>query len=604
MTTTETMIPVWRQNAPAGVPLARLIDAAKPTPAPAAAAPNWGMERIIRPQARNNWIMPRLRTITPDYVEMILSTAIAGNISAQHELFSLMEDTWPRLQKNLAELKRAVLRMEWKVEPWAEDDAPPTDSAKEKASLVSNALWRMRPAPETDENGFQDTLFDVLDAWGKGVSVLEILWEQRPVGNLGEFTMPRATVWVPPENYGWDAAGGLGMAQPFTDLSQPRIGNPTNELTSFPPDKFIFAICRARTGHPLAGALLRPLAWWWIAANFCADWYLNFAQIFGLPIRWATYDTSQPGLEAKLAAMLEQMGSSGWAAMPTGTQLELKDPAKDGTNNPTASMMDRADTQCDLLILGQTLTGTVGSSGSLALGEVHLSVREDIILAAAEWAEDIIDRQLVPMIMRLNYGDDSEAPEISAEPRREQDWKANAERDRVLMDAGVAMPRDWFYERHDIPLPQGGEETVGGPRPTMYPGSSNPYYPPPDKMDTTTPPTAPAQASGIHQAHALHARSAQEKLADTVLEDLTGVEAAWLGGARPWFRKLIIAARDPEIRDDEFLALLTRAKTNIPAELSPLLHPEAVAVALEAALGASCVNGAVSAHLKRRAARQ
>jgi phage gp29-like protein len=601
MNQTPLPIPAWRENAPAGVPLSRLIEAA-PKPASRGHVP-WAMDRIIRPEVRANWLSSRLRTITPDHVEMILASSLSGSLTSAHELFQLMEDTWPRLQKNLGELKRAVLQLEWKVKPWTEEDMPPTDLAKERAALVSHCLWRMNPAAESDESGIKDTMFDLLDAWAKGVSVLEILWDRAPVPKFGDMVVPRATAWVSPQSYAWSAeagAFGLTMPAPGDDLSQPRIGS-SGTVHPFPPHKFIIARCRARTGHPLAGALLRPLAWWWVAANFSAEWYLNFAQIFGLPIRWATYDPTVPGLESKLAAMLESMGSSGWAAMPNGTQLELKDPVKDGTNNPTAAMLDRADKQCDLLILGQTLTTDVADSGSRALGDVHADVRSDVIMAAAEWLEEVLERQLIPAILRLNYGDTDEAPEICAEPHREEDRKGNAERDKILLDAGVAMPREWFYKRHDIPLPQAGEETIGKP-----PAPDPAPIPPGDAPDNEPSRKAPAdavQSSGIPHAHALHARSAQEKLADNVLEDLTGVEAAWLGGARPWFRKLITAARDPEITDAEFVALLSRAQANVPQELAPLLDPSAVAVALEGALGAACVNGAVSAYAKRKASK-
>jgi hypothetical protein len=52
--------------------------------------------------------------------------------------------------KRFNEVKRAVVSMDWKIEPWAEEDAPPSDAAKEKAKLVSTALWRMMPDPAAD----------------------------------------------------------------------------------------------------------------------------------------------------------------------------------------------------------------------------------------------------------------------------------------------------------------------------------------------------------------------------------------------------------------------------------------------------------------------
>jgi hypothetical protein len=43
---------------------------------------------------------------------------------------------------------------------------------------------------------------DVLDAWGKGISVQELLWEIRPYEG-GSIIAPRASRWVHPRHYGY-----------------------------------------------------------------------------------------------------------------------------------------------------------------------------------------------------------------------------------------------------------------------------------------------------------------------------------------------------------------------------------------------------------------
>lgn len=468
-----------------GRPVARTSAVAMPDSAPVlAAAPGEtprvpaGMERIIRPQAAVRWILPQLSAVTPQYIESTLRGAFAGGHLQQWELFDLMEDTWPRLAKNLNEIKRAVVSMDWKIEPWAEEDTPPSDSAEERAKLVSSALWRMNPDPAADENGFESTLYDILDAHAKGLSVLELHWEIRNAGQLGDITAPRATAWVHPANYAWSNEGRLGLRVPMLggDRSpsmalQTTSGMPgRDELMDFPPDKFLIAISKAKTGSAMNSALLRSLAWWWCAANFSSDWLMNLAQIFGLPFRWANYATgsSQQTINA-ISGMLENMGSAGWAAFPEGTTLELKEAGNLGSMSPQGDLLDRADKNCDLLILGQTLTSDTGGmgqgSGSMALGKVHAGVRGEIIDAAANFAAEVINRQLVPAILRLNYGDDQECPEFCPEEKKIADTKANAERDNVLLAAGVEMPKKWFYKRHDIPLPQEGEETISKPEP-------------------------------------------------------------------------------------------------------------------------------------------
>lgn len=525
----------------------------------------------LTPLVRDRWMGMTARGWTPDRVELVLRSALAGDHAAQWELFDLMEDTWPRLAKNLGEIKRSVRKMDWTVQPWAEDDEPPTKEAQERAAAISRALWTMAPKADEAENGFLDTVVDLLDAWGKGTVVLEVDWEMRS-DRAGQLWAPRATHWVHPKFYGWAPEGWIGLK------TQEGGGYDYQAATleRFPDHKFLVGIARAKTGHPLGTALLRPLAWWWVAANFSGEWWLNFAQLFGVPVRWANYAAGAPAdTISKIQAMLQGMGSAAWAAFPEGTTLQILDATK-GTSgtNPQQALLDHADRLCDILVLGQTLTTDVGNSGSRALGDVHESVRDDIIKAAADWAAEVVTQQLIGSICELTWGSRDLMPELQAEPEQAEDAKANAERDKVLLDAGLEIPKKWFYERHGVPLPAAGEETIGGKK-----AEPKPQLPPP-RVD-------PVQGK----------RSTQD-LAEAVIESATGVQADWLRGATPWLARLIEGAET--MTDDEFDRLLTQTQKNLPDELGPLLNVETLAAAMEANMGAGAVNGALQGWMDRR----
>ena len=430
--------------------------------------------RILRPEATVRWNGWLARDYTPERIETILRAALWGDHVAQWELFQVMEDTWPRLSKALAELKRAVQQMDWRTESWAEEDTPPTPEAEMRERTVSAALWTMAPRPEEAANGFEGTVFDLLDAWAKGIAVVEIEWESRPAGaDRRMMVLPKATHWVHPSHYAWGRDGTLGLRRQSSAASPGSA-----ELEPFPPGKFLIGICRSRSGPALAGALLRPLAWWWCAANFSAAWLLNLSQIFGLPIRWATYAPgSDQGLVDKIGRMLEHMGSAAWGAFPAGTQIELKEPAKGGGQWPQDSLLDRADRQADLLILGQTLTTTEGQSGTMALGSVHKGIRDEIVQAAANWVAGVLNQQLVPAIVELNYGDRQELPELCPKPAEARDLKADADRICALLDRQVPIPRDWLYRSQQIPIPRDGEDVITGPSAPSLGVPSHPRQP-------------------------------------------------------------------------------------------------------------------------------
>lgn len=421
-----------------------------------------------------------LASITPQYVEMVLRSALSGDHVRAWELFDLMEDTWPRLRKNALEIKRAVMNLNKVYSEFCEEDEPPTETATARKKLVSAAMRSMRPDPASDENGCGGLMFDLLDAALKGSVVLEIDWHMVPAGSQGDIIAPRAAWWVHPTCYAWSSDGRLGLVEPGIGNTPARGAS---RVQDFPPNKFLIGICKTKTGSPLGGALLRPLAWWWCAANFSADWLLNLAQIFGLPFRWANYEANASSeTVAAICDMLANMGSAGWAAFPTGTLLELKaEGLKSGDATPQGNMLDRADTQCDLLILGQTLTTKMDAAGgSRAAATVHEVVKYENVMACAEYAEEVLETQLFPMILRMNFGDDTECPEISLESDDEGDLTKDAEVISTLAQAGAGevIGLDWLGKRFQIPKPGKGERTLGDVKkdntPKLLPRPMNP----------------------------------------------------------------------------------------------------------------------------------
>lgn len=415
---------------------------------------------FIAPAARDRWLSTALANWTPEAIELTIRGALSGDLVRQWELFDLMEGTWYRLQKNLEQIKADIIAMNWQVQPWARKGHKPTEEAKRKASLIDELIWSMQPRPDQDENDFEDTLRDILDARGKGISVLEIDWDQRP----GAFGI-RATRQVHPRYYGYPTIGEDRLMLRVSEVHQNNpsapLGDAQANFAPFPEDKFILAVCKAKSGHPINGALLRCLGFWWAATNFTGPWLLNFCQLFGQPIRWATYDPNMaPTDRLILESMMENMGSAAWALFPSGTQLELKEAMKGGTDNPQIALFDLADKICDIRILGQTLTSDVGDSGSRALGDVHQSVLCDMKTALANWAAKTIRNQLFRPALRLNFGNEDECPFLQHQSLQYENPKDLADRDHLLHNMGLKLPSAWMYERHGVPRPSHAEATL------------------------------------------------------------------------------------------------------------------------------------------------
>jgi len=397
--------------------------------------------------------------MTPERIELILREALTGHSPhREQELYLLMQQTWPRLAKNISEIKNAVIGLEWNIttpEPKDPSNPPDPSPSTDLPTLLETARLHMRGNPITGTSGWEGTLRALLDAWVRGIALTEIHWEATPHGIL-----PRASHTIPPWHYGW--ATDTGHLQLY-----PTPGDPTTAIP-IPPGQFLIAIHNTTGGHPSGGSLLRPLAFWWAASNFSAEWFLNFAQIFGQPFRWANYDRTDPDAAPALAAMMESMGSSAYGIGPEGTTIEFHDAGKGGSDNPQIAILDRADRACDILLLGQTLTTDVGSSGSRSLGEVHNSIRADIVDAAAGWLAEILNEQLIPALV-THYTGTQPAPATLPwfEPTRKQtaDTKLTAETIEILVRAGLPIPKAWAYTTLDIPEPTDGEPTIQPPAP-------------------------------------------------------------------------------------------------------------------------------------------
>ena len=80
------------------------------------------------------------------------------------------------------------------------------------------------------------------------------------------------------------------------------------------------------------------------------------------------------------------------------------------------------------------------------------------------------------------------------------------------------------------------------------------------------------------------------------------MEAKWLGGARGPLRKLLATAGSRAVTDAELVAAVSALERNLPEVFGPALNTEALALAMEKAMGAAGGNGAVAGYLARRGA--
>ena len=456
---------------------------------------------ILRPQAAYRWLLPYVASLTPQYIESVLRGALAGNHVQAWELFDLMMDTDPEIAACVQEYVEGIQRKKVKFIPYADEGEEPSDSALEKCKLVSAAFRNMRPETKYDESGFGEMVKDIIAARWHGQSIIEMDWmdtykDGSPFlrdtpGFNNPVLCPRASFWVHPVCYAWDMSGRLGLRvaveSQLSSLKKAAGYSPANRdyslveppawnwiasqprpsaLMDFPANKFLISIFKAKTGSALAGSCLRPLAWWWIASNFCGDWLMNYAQVFGIPLRVASMapGTSQATWD-DVRAIMRAAGSAPYLVLPQGADIKVVEKGGQAGESPQAFLFHFADDQKRKVILHQTMTGGSHSGGSSGTGKSFGATEQDTkqccIDAGASHVETVLNLQAIPYILNLNYGEggDLEAPTVSLVDAK-VGGLADAQRDQILVQV-MDIGENYMHEKYGIPKPSDNEELAG-----------------------------------------------------------------------------------------------------------------------------------------------
>lgn len=503
---------------PAPAPRIKLVEAAQAlsavTPGALGAVQDISpsLARILRPQSAYRWLLPYLASITPQYVESILRGALAGNHVQAWELFDLMVDTNPEIRSCIGEYVDGITAKKLIIEPYHEEDASPTSNAIRNQKVVSAALRNLQPDPANFENALRSTMTDIVFCRFHNQSVLEADYYEadRPdvlhtlnVAGVGRITAPRCTFWVHPVCYAWSMEGRLGLRVALTSQireltrtaslqkpgqwsrssggwEQKSAGRAAGSMTEppawnwmssqpmpsylqeFPPNKFLIATWHGKAGTAMAQSDLRPLAAWWVYENFSADYAMDMAQIFGIPFRTAYYEPgSSEEDKSFVREMLQNMGSRGWALLPSSVKLEFEEAMKSGAETPSGYLIKLCQEQYRKVILRQTMTGMGhggASSGSKAGMLTEQEVKAICIQAGADFVADVLRDQFARYILRINGLPDDELPFIRLAEEQEGSLQ-DMQRDQIgaqLIDIG----ENYFRRKYGYPKPAPGEKSA------------------------------------------------------------------------------------------------------------------------------------------------
>src|SRR5215472_8951844 len=557
---------------------------------------------LIDVEVKDRLLVELKRRLFPSDVEGILYSAITGDLYWQDQLFQIMIDTWPRLQTNVNKLKRSVSRLEFTVDAYRENQKAATESATAKANFVRQCLDGMSPNIAYQEHDFKETVEDIVEAIPTGFVVSEVYW-QFDRGAI----CPRCTRRIPARYYRY----------PYVTSATDRLMlNPSGtlggtDLYDFPPYKFLVCVKQTSVAHPVFSAMMRCLAAWWVASRFGLEWFMNYSQLFGIPYRKATYQPGDNLVYQQLIQMMKQAGSASWGVFPEGTEVEIVTAPGATGNMPQERLLELADKVCDILLLGQTLTTEVGVSGSRALGGVHKEVLDEIIESAALWTAKIINTQLIPGIIRFNFGASKplELPVLNPVIKNPIDLVQTAHAFQILFgkgpgQMGIPVKKEEIYDRLEFSVPDENADLLEpfvSSAPSPFGGSdqspTDPNAPTPQPSNMHNPKSiqppqkGPRSQNTIYSSQDFNAGPPKlEILVDHVLENITGVSTEWTRPVKPYFRTLCKLAMDQKSTEKDFEHALRQAQIHLPELFSELNTPKLVD-ALENSMSTAFING-------------
>lgn len=461
-------------------------------------------------QLRHEWQGHPSRGLTPSRLASILEEAEQGNLIAQFELFEDMEEKDGHLASEMLKRRGAIKQLEWDIVPPASPYAAEKKAAKQLKELLAEV-------PDFDE-----IVFDVTDAIGKGYACLEIEWHQ-----VDGWWLPKSVTHRPQS---W-----FTIFRGFRE--EIRLRNGTFEGEPLRPFGWITHTHKAKSGYLSRAGMFRVLVWPYLFKNYSVADLAEFLEIYGIPLRLGKYPPGSSKTDKlTLLRALSELGHNAAGIVPDGMTLEFHDAA---TGDPDAykAMIDWCERTQSKVILGGTLTSQAdGKTSTNALGNVHNEVRKDLRDADAKQVAATLSRDLIFPIAVLNgfAANLRRAPRLIFPVEETEDIETYAASLPALVKMGMRIPRKWAQERLGIPEPEPDETDLLTAVPTAIPPS-----------DAAPPATAAATAQLAQP------QDAPARQADRAARDIAPGTDAWIER----IRALVESADSLEAIRDGLLAL-------------------------------------------------
>ncbi len=373
----------------------------------------------------------------------LLKASGEGDLFAQAELFENMEERDTHIFSEMSKRKKAITSVNFEILPY--DDS---SKAVDIAEFVQNVLdsITMVDFKLDQSNSFEDVIFNISDAIGKGLSILEIIYDISESSYIIKQIKHRPIDWF--------------MFNP-DNPTELRLIDGTYNGEELIPGKWIIHFHPAKSGSPYRAPLYRILAWLFLFRNYSVKSWVQFVEIFGIPLRLGKYPegSSEENKEILMKAV-SNIAQDAAAIIPEGMEIEFKDAVR-GPGDPHKKLLDWSEKEISKTILGATLTSNNHTVGSYALGKIHNQVRLDILASDIKLISSTINNQIIKPLVQLNFGKSAPIPYIQFDIPKPDERELMLEIITKIAQTGMTdIPVWWIREVLNIPSPSEDDITL------------------------------------------------------------------------------------------------------------------------------------------------
>lgn len=203
----------------------------------------------------------------------------------------------------------------------------------------------------------------------------------------------------------------------------------------------------------------------------------EFADIFGMPFRKATYDGFDVGARIKLENALKEAGSAAYVVLPNGTDIEfIQNSSNSGSTTLYDTLIKSCNAELSKLILGNTLTTEQGDKGARSLGDVHMEVEDGVHLSDILFVTTFLNDAFKNLL--AIHGLPVDGGEFTRMESKKVDLKSHIDICAKLKnEMDLPIGHDYLYETFDVPKPADYDAQIEKKK---MPPAPNPFLPDPN----------------------------------------------------------------------------------------------------------------------------